>query len=151
MAVKKPRNKPRVERQIRLPMTTVARDKLRFQIHGIVSAVIHELTPDSFNRCCTYVSIVARAVANETKYRDKEQQKTRLQQFNDLILMADGIYQRFDATGELNITEAEKDGYRKAAAAVDGMLNEVDYSTFVIAKHQIYGEMAEKGIELPTL
>ena len=143
---KKPRKVYR-ERQLRCPMTGAARDELAFKIHGAVSSFIHEPSADSFNRCCTYMSIAGRAVANETRYRDARQRELRLKQFQSLILTAESIYERYERTGKLHVTESDKGAYRNAAAAIDGMLGEIDYSTFVVAKHQVYEEMRQRGME----
>lgn len=144
---KKPR-KPYQERQLRTPMTSAARDHLAMQIHGIVASFIHEPTPRAFNLMLTYMSIASRAVMNETRYKRDEDKEYRLAQFVALMEVADTIYKRHEETGELTVTAEDKDAYGKAALAVDGMLAEIDYSTFLVAKSQIYGEMAERGFEL---
>lgn len=137
----KPR-KPYRPRHIRVPMTSEARNTLALQIHASVNGFLLQPTGSSFNRVCVYISVAARSVHNERRYADPDRQ-LRIRQMTSLLLTAQGIFDRFERTGKLAVTEADKVGYRAAAKAVDEVLGEIDYSTFAISKEQVYTEMRE--------
>ena len=138
-------------RQMRTPMTAGARDELAFKFHAIISTFTHMPTAESFNDVCRYMAIAGRAVANERRYDAvPEMRDRRIKQFTSLMLTAQSIYERSERTGALTLTDHDKAAYRAAAAAMDAILGELDYSTFLIAKEQVNAEMRGRVMDTNT-